>query len=348
MRWFGPLLALLLGVLPVSTWAQTAPSVDDRFGVILAGLSDDGLPAESRAADVLGVLGLHWWYAFSPGSATVPGTHRVQMARPSDAPIDLAARARGVPGSAWILGNEPNVPGQDDILPEVFAAWYHDATYAIRAVDPLARFVGPNGLNWDFTCTGCGGYTSTHDWSDLFLEAYRAAYGEPPLLDAWGLHVYDVDWANPPLVHTERSLAQIEGARVWLDEQPDLAGKPIWVTELGVIFGYDSYSVAQVGSATVVAPRGPWRQDAVEGFVADMVGWLTTRGAELGVERWFLYSALPAREPYQAGPAGVALLRGPADALAPTPEGQLYLQTAALPPAAEPGEPSEAPAMDGD
>ncbi len=332
MRW-GLVFAVVVSLLATPAFAEEAQApvqADDRFGVILTGASEDGVPAEQNAAAVLQTLGLSWWYTFSPGASPLRGTNQVLLARPTadPDPAALAARASAQPGSVWLLGNEPNVPGQDNLDPGAFATWYHNATLAIRSVDPTATLVGPNPLNFDFTCTACAGYTSGHDWSDQFLAAYRNAYHEDPPIDVWGAHVYDVDWAHPPLVHTQRSWDQLEATRTWLDADPALASKPIWLTEFGVIFGFDTYVGRQVDGQTLIAPGGPWREDMVGGYVRDMAGWLTTRGAELGIQRWFLYSALPAREPYQTDPAGVALLGGPSTALALTPEGQAYVGTA--------------------
>jgi hypothetical protein len=306
-----------------------SPTVDDRFGVIVSGASEDGVPAEWRADDILRMLGLRSWYSFSPGTeSSVPGAQQIELARPPADPGNLAERAKRHPGAYWILGNEPNVPAQDDIDPSTFATWYHDATFAIRDSDPTARFVGPNGLNWDFTCTACAGYTSTHDWSDGFVDAYSAAYGEVPLVDVWGMHVYDVDWTSPPLVNTGIGAEQIENARGWLDSHPGLAGKPIWVTEFGVIFSFDSYRIGQVNGRSVITPTGERRQAAMDGYVREMVGWLTSRGTELGVQKWFFFSALPIREPYQTQPAGIALLQGPSEALSLTSEARVYLRMA--------------------
>jgi hypothetical protein len=292
----------------------------------MSGASEDGVPAEARPDDILRMLGLRSWYSFSPGTtASVPGAQQIELARPPVDPDSLAERAQAHPGASWILGNEPNVPAQDDMAPSVFAAWYHDATFAIRGADPTARLVGPNGLNWDFTCTACAGYTSTHEWSDAFLDAYTAAYGEAPLVDVWGMHVYDVDWTSPPLVNSAIGAEQIENARGWLDSHPSLQGKPIWVTEFGVIFGFDSYRVGQVNGQTVVVPTGTRDQAAMDGYVREMVGWLTSRGTDLGVQKWFFFSALPIQEPYQTQPAGIALLRGSSESLALTSEARVYL-----------------------
>lgn len=338
MRSFARLLGPLMAVLVILTGAVAAhadttptsglaPAADPRFGVAIAGLTDDGAAAEQIAPDVLRALGVSWWYTYAP-APPIPGTHRLELTRPPSVGTDLAARAQANPGAYWLMGNEPNVPGQDNVTPAAFATWYHDTAQAILAADPSAHFVGPNLLNWDVTCTGCEGYTTAHVWSDSFLAAYQAQYGAAPRIDVWGMHVYDLDWENPPLIHTQTSFDQIQSARAWLDAQPTLANTPIWITEFGVIFGYDGYSVTQSNGQSMISPVGPFRQDLVNGYVGDMVSFLTSQGPDLNVQRWFIFSALAAREPYQTTYAGVALLHGPKGALQLTAPGQIYVSAA--------------------
>jgi len=335
MRWLlivTLLLSTSVTAVPVAADQEPASTVDERFGVIVSGATDDGVTAEASADDILRRLGLRTWYSFSPGTeANVPGVQQIELARPPADPWSLADRAQRHPGAHWLLGNEPNVPAQDNLSPADYAAWYHDVTFAIREADPTAKFVGPNGLNWDFTCTACAGFTSTHDWSDGFFDAYLSTYGEAPLIDIWGMHVYDVDWSNPPLVNSNLGAEQIEAARGWLDSRPELVGKPIWVTEFGVIFGFDSFRIGDVGGRSMVIPVGPRRQDAIDAYVRDMVSWLKSRGSDLGVQKWFFFSALPITEPYTTRPAGIALLQGPSEALALTDEARVYLSMAGAP-----------------
>jgi hypothetical protein len=312
-------------VAPVQNEQPSQP-IDDRFGVIVSGQTEDGVTADATAATSLNLLGVHWWYSFDNTPTQVPTATRVQLARPANALPEIQARATANPGAYWLLGNEPNVPGQDDIPPEQFAVWYHDTVAAIQAADPSARFVGPNGLNWDSTCSSCLGFPSAHAWSDVFISSYLALYGVNPPLDVWGMHTYDIDWQHPPLANAPQSWDEIEAVRQWLDSQPELAGKPIWITEFGVIFGYGGYHGERIGNETIIVPDGPFRRDVLNAYVQDMTGWLTTRGVELDVQKWFVYSALPAREPYQSTPAGLSMLTGMADSLVVTDQGRWYLQ----------------------
>lgn len=323
------LAATSLLVVPSPASGQQTAGIDERFGVIVDGSTAEGLAAYSRVDDVLTTSGLRTWYSFTPGAtSTVPGAEQIEMARPPTTPAALAARAQRHSGAWWLMGNEPNVPTQDNLGPVAYATWYRESTSAIRAVDPRARFIAPNGLNWDATCTACLGYVNSHDWSDQFLDTYIASYGEVPPIDVWGMHVYDLDWTNVPLVNATRGMAQIEGGRAWLESRPEMAGKPIWLTEFGVIFGFESFELRDVNGQQMALPIGDRQQAAIDIYINDTMTWLTTRGIELGVQRWYLFSALPMTEPYLTAYGGSSLLLGPSAGLTLSEEGRVYMSYA--------------------
>ncbi|HEX6513572.1 MAG TPA: glycosyl hydrolase [Chloroflexota bacterium] len=285
-----------------------------RFGVVVAGPgSDDPL----YAASALQALHAGSWYSFG-SSLVLPG--RVQLVRPGAALGQLADGARANPHSAWLIGNEPNVPGQDDMTPGAYADFLQQVASAIKAADPSAQLVGPNVLNWDSTCGGCGGglRASGHAWSDAFVAAYTQRYGHVPL-DAWGIHAYTLDWGHTPMIDPAANLADLTAARGWLGAGPKL---PLWLTEFGVIWAYEGLSQQPGGK---FAPTGRYRDDLVAGYLDAMLGWLTAPGS--GVDRWFLYATTPPAEPYATAPAGVRLLEP--GSLTPTTAGQRY-QSAAL------------------
>ena len=154
---------------------------DPRFGVVVMGPgSDDSLHLASALAE----LGAGSFFSFGK-AGEVPG--KVELVRPGADFVEVAARAKANPGRTWLVGNEPNVIGQDDVATAAYADFLAASAQAIRAADPSARMVGPNVLNWDKTCDGCPGYRSGHSWSDEFLRVFRQKYGALPL-DAWGMH----------------------------------------------------------------------------------------------------------------------------------------------------------------
>src|SRR5688500_4159226 len=149
------------------------------------------------------------------------------MVRPGVNPSALANHAQANPGGTYIVGNEPNVPGQDDFSPASYADFLFAITTAIRGADPSAKLVGPNVLNWDTTCTICGGFTSGRSWSEAFVTSYQTRYGPLPL-NAWGMHTYSLDWEHLPLINAAADQAQITAARAWLNGRG--LSLPIWVT----------------------------------------------------------------------------------------------------------------------
>ncbi len=287
---------------------------DPRFGVVVAGplTSDPNYVAASLAT-----LGAGSWYSFS-GGATAPVAGQVQMVRPGANLTDLAARAQTNPGAAWLIGNEPNVPGQDDMQPAAYADFLSQVAGVIKGADPTALLVGPNVLNWEDTCTSCPGFTKGRDWAEAFVSAYRAKYGSLPL-DVWGMHAYSLDWNHLPLANATADKAQLAAAGAWLKSTLPL---PLWLTEFGVIWGFDGIDWGEQNGTAIARPAGPYRDDLVGAYLDDMLSWLRSSGANSGVDRWFLYATSPPPEPYATQTAGITLLEPGTIRL--TPFGESY------------------------
>src|SRR5205823_12447737 len=132
---------------------------------------------------------------------------------------------------------------------------------AVRGADPTAFLVGPQVLNWDVACQGCGGLASGHAWSDSFLASYQQRYGALPL-NAWSLHTYDLDWTHLPLTNAQAAITDLQAARAWLDQRG--LSLPLWLSEFGVEWVYDGLQWQQQADGNwKAAPTGPPRQDAV-------------------------------------------------------------------------------------
>ena len=302
--------------LPATDLAQAFQlgSRDPRFGVVIAGPNTEN---RSFLAATLDALGAGSWFSFAGNRADASG--RVELVRPGADLNDLAGRARVKPGSSWLIGNEPNVPGQDDMQPGSYADFLAQVSRAIRGADPTAVLVGPNVLNWEKTCTGCRGFAQGRSWSEAFLAAYHERYGELPL-DAWGVHTYSLDWDHLPLVDAVTDEAQLSSTRAWLDARG--LPMPIWLTEFGVIWGFDGIEWVDQGGHRMAHPVGRFRSDLVGGYMDSMLAWLTGPGALARVERWFLYATAPPPEPYTTEPAGIALMEP--GRLVLTPFGERY------------------------
>ena len=296
---------------PTSRLAARPPAGDERYGVIaLHPHADRGV------RNVLSRTGARSYLDYSADvSGAPPGAEKVAVVRPGNEPsvAELRARAARHPGAAWVIGNEPNTGLQDNLSPQAYAAFFDRVVTAIRAGDPTARIVAPNTLNFDFRCRGCAGDDLTgREWIDGFRAAYRELRGVEPPIDIWGIHAYEIDWLDPPMTDVSVMQAQLEGLRAYLDSIPEQRGRPIWLTEFAIIWGFDDWRFeAGADGEVLVAPTGRFRADLIERFLVEALDWLETRGRPLGVERWFVFADHGIPDPIFTTFAGISLMEAP-------------------------------------
>jgi hypothetical protein len=329
-----PLLAATAPLAAPSTIQASLPAptpslVPGRtvdFGVVVSDPRSD-----QDVEFLLNQLGVRGWYSF--GDAVSPiepaGLMRVRLLRTGKQAVGrsndvITAFARSHPGRAWMIGNEPNVPGQDDATPEAYARMFHDFYSALKAGDASAVVVGPNVLNWDFTCDGCPGYTSGHAWVDGFRAAYRRAYGSEPPVDVWGVHAYDIDWQHLPMVRIDHAQNDLEALHDYLQSIPEHAGKPIWLTEFGIIWAFDGAESLTFDGANQIRPAGAYATEQVDDNLGALVDWLRAQGPRLNIRRAFLYATRPPAEPYASVAAGITLFDGPGTGGQLTATGRAY------------------------
>ena len=315
----GLLLALLsVGLASHSTLSRSLaqPSSPlDRYGVWITA-SDPSLGSQETARRVLDQLGLRWYASFDHDADIVaPGANKVMVlpTRSLAAEASLRDAAGKRPGSYWLIGREPNVPGGDPRGPQQYAEalqYYHRI---LKDADPTARLVGPNVLNWDVTCQACPGFDLGRQWTDAFRAAYRALAGGEPPLDVWGIQTADLDWERLPMVNWQPLGEQLGSMRAYLDAVPAHRGKPIWVTEFAVVWGYERVEWNQQADGTWRAyPAGQYRGDLIAGALQGYLGWLEANAERLGIDRWLVYGSYPPPDPYMAEYAGLRLLSTPA------------------------------------
>jgi hypothetical protein len=318
-------------LLPVAARSLSLRSASPRYGVVVGKYDDD-----AAIQNALNRLGLHSWYTYGYGANGPSG--RAQLvglginAVPPSADPSLQAVARARPGSYWIVGNEPNVPGLDwdprkDLAQNAaeMAALYRRYRQVILAADPTARFVIGNQLNMDLGCVGCTYYTPGREFLDAFRRAYRDAYGEEPPADVWNIHVYKIDWERLPMTATDELLREFQSFRTYIDAIPGHAGKPIWVGELGVIWGYPRYCF----EGEKVTPCGTsFADQAVETYINSITSWLDANASALKIERWFLFSSFSLPDGYATVAGGIRLLDGSSASARLTRFGELYRQRA--------------------
>jgi hypothetical protein len=240
----------------------------------------------------------------------------------------LRMAAEKFPGKYWLIHNEPNVKEMGNMTPTEYAEALHWYAGVLKDIDPAAKLVGPNVLNWDHTCDGCGGFAQGRDWTEQMRAAYLDRYKEEPPLDAWSLHTYDLDWQHLPQGDAQRQIDQMRGMRAWLDSIPALAGKPIWNTEIGLHWGYPGLNFRD--DTKLAYPIGDFDYAHVERYMRTVFGWLNENAEALNIERWFLWTAWMAPEAWQEVWGGITLVDGPAADAAITRLGRLYQELAGV------------------
>jgi hypothetical protein len=95
------------------------------------------------------------------------------------------------PGATWLIGNEPDSPFQDNLLPTTYARAYHDLYTFIKSADPTAKI-------------GAGGIVQPtplrFEYLNQVLAAYSQQYHQALPADLWNVHSYilrEIDPADP-------------------------------------------------------------------------------------------------------------------------------------------------------
>jgi len=292
--------------------AAPAPVPDDRFGVVAVG----NIPYQTSA------LGVTWYNDFAPVTAPVPeGLNKLSYinVKPSSGlrtPEQIAQWAANAPGSVWAIGGEVNVRTNDFIEPALYVSVFDYYYEHIKIADPTARIAGPSILNWEFTCTGCGGgYMSGKSWFTEFIDEYSAAHdGASPPADIWSIDVYPLTWTSLPMTDWNIVVNQIQGFRAYLSTQlPDHATTPIYINEVASHWGFDRLEFVD---GEISIPAG-WSYtddflwDEMEQYMINLFDWLKLFGPSLNIERWFLYATyVDISKSAANGYAGIELFDG--------------------------------------
>jgi len=303
---------------------------DDRFGVI-----DSGPGRDWRVQS----LGVQWLIDFDSDPANrPPGVRKVPFIQVSPtlgrlSPERLVELTASSPGSVWYIGGEPNVIQQGNMSPEAFVSEFDYYSTAIRTADPTALITSPSILNWDFTCSDCGGFTSGEVWMRGFIDAYAAAHGgRTPDVDIWTIDTYPLTWDSVPMTDWQIVRDQLLGFRNFLSsEVPGHAESPIWVTEIASHWGYDAW-VIQDGLLTIPSEQdylADFLWDDIAGYMNGILGWLQANGSDLNIERWFFFKGyVDLQAPKLDGYAGVHFFSDDSSSAQPNQLGKLYREYA--------------------
>ncbi len=164
----------------------------------------------------------------------------------------LGSLALANPGSTWFIGNEPdrrdwNGGRQDEIVPELYAQAYYEASQAIRQVDPTAK-VGVGGV---VQATPLRLKYLDRVWSE-YQRLYGRRLGDD--VDVWNTHAFVLnerknDWgAEIPAGLADTSGLSISPGdndrldlfqqeiirlRTWMRNKGE-RNKPLYITEFGI------------------------------------------------------------------------------------------------------------------
>ncbi len=313
-------------------------------------------------------IGIGSWYRYGdPRVSTVPGQSYLLRTGPGNLPSsedtllqDIALRT---PGSWWIVGSEPNVGGHDwrDGLSlsenaREYATHYRRYRDVILAADPTANFVVGNLFNHSTTCTGCSGMPKGLDYLQALRAAYLDLYGTLPPADAWGVHLYSLAWfpqsdgiqtVAEAMTNTIEIKSNIINFRSYVNTSMSATSTPIWITEVGVIWGYEDWcwQVDRPGAITndcrnssvrvtsrysgQPAIEFPLASDRLDFFIRDLTDWLLANKAIRGIDRWFFYTNYGFPDPATQVYAGIAMMDGIDADSEPSRFGQTYASQAA-------------------
>ena len=310
---------------PVPT-ATPTPSTSGSFGVISGG---------PQTGYRLGQLGVDWYIDYTPDTRTAPpGSIKVPFVsvKPGKTrltPDEIATFTSAAPGSTWYIGGEPNVAQQDGISPEAYVDEFDYYVAEIRAADPTAKIMGPSILNWDFTCSGCPGFTSGETWMRQFVDTYIFTHGgNPPPVDVWAIDTYPLTWDNLPMTNWPLVRDQLIGFREYLsDEVPGHANTPIWVTEVASHWGFSGLEFPD-GKITIPAGQNfqdDFLWDEMAGYMDGIITWLRDNSDTQNIERWFFYNDwTDISQAAEFGYAGIHFFESGDNGAALNQLGQLY------------------------
>lgn len=251
--------------------AATPPlfTVRERFGV---GIPVTSIFKQEAIYQRLQELGVGWYLNWSTTPIeNAPPLEFAPMVRLQNgktiqpALTVIAQQAAASPGRLWLVGNEPDVKWQDNVLPADYARLYNQVYTTLKAADPTCQIA-------------IGGISQPTplrlQYLELILASYQQQFGQPMPIDVWNIHAFvlheELDsWGIdiPPGISAQQGQLfeiddsdnlqifkqQIIDFRRWLVSIGQ-ANKPLIVTEYGILmppdYGFGPDRVAQFMTAT--------------------------------------------------------------------------------------------------
>jgi Glycosyl hydrolase catalytic core len=257
---------------PTATPGPQIAPLPRGYGVAVAG--DKGSRAD------LDLLGPVWYYDYHAVGADWGSHPRILMVRPADKLSDAELRHLAAihPGHWWMLGNEPNDPAQDNQEPAAYARFYAHTTAVIRAADPTAGIMPAGIANADT------------QWAAAFRTQYEQMTGAPPQVDAWNIHNYLLDTADPyDLGEFQRRIGKF---RAWMAAVGD-GDRPLVLSEFGVRYGAGCCNrpLDVLGDGLVFMRRAiTWLEESGQ---VESWAWFTLDSGDLSYDGNLLRPAVP-------------------------------------------------------
>ncbi|MCL5265277.1 MAG: glycosyl hydrolase [Chloroflexi bacterium] len=256
----------VLDPTPSSTPAPQPTPVPVPRGSVRFGVAGAGYPGRDSKAN-LDAMGIYSYYEYDWGEP-LPGKERIQMVARnyiSDSGLDNFIRSH--PGMYWQIGNEPNVPNQDNLTPTQYAQRYHDWAQRIKAIDPSAKLLNAGIVNYPDIFGIPGGVPYLRD----FRESYRSLYGAYPQVDVWNIHAFPPFYQTPNgKLHSYCDTAMLKQFVSDAVQYLRSAGEsnPVWLSEFGMDWADDP------DPCTLT-------------FMKDMINWLKQTRL---VDRWYWWT----------------------------------------------------------
>jgi Glycosyl hydrolase catalytic core len=257
---------------PTATPGPQLAPLPRGYGVAVAG--DKGSRAD------LDLLGPVWYYDYHAVGADWGSHPRILMVRPADKLSDAELRHLAAihPGHWWMLGNEPNDPAQDNQEPAAYARFYAHTAAVIRAADPTAGIMPAGIANADT------------QWAAAFRTQYEQMTGAPPQVDAWNIHNYLLDTADPyDLGEFQRRIGKF---RAWMAAVGD-GDRPLVLSEFGVRYGAGCCNrpLDVLGDGLVFMRRAiTWLEESGQ---VEAWAWFTLDSGDLDYDGNLLRPAVP-------------------------------------------------------
>ena len=229
---------------PTVSSATPTPPVPPSPGTkqAMSWVYSNSLPA-SKIAQIGSKAVMHWSYDAGKAAAAHAAGMRYYPVQfdcsRGEASVDEGAIRRfinsnpsSLKGLTWLAFNEPDLGSQANCTPQQAAQAYYRLDQVLRSgsnpADPSAKLY-------------CCGLVDSGKWTSYmsnFRAAYQTSYGTNPPLNGVHLHLYNgpanrLNWCS--------LRDNLDGFRSWQQGQGWVAGKPIIVSEWGVLSNTSAY-----------------------------------------------------------------------------------------------------------